>query len=178
MCGACHDQVDIQDATWRAFPYEEPIRTLATGLKYHDRTRWAHLLGAWAATRLEAPVRAFAPDCITPMPLHWRRLLFKRGYNQSALLARVLAKRLGVPLDTRGLRRARATPPQTGLSRRARLRNVRGAFAVRDDRFMGRRVLLIDDVMTTGATTFEAARVLKRAGAAQVAVACMARTQK
>jgi len=114
---------------------------------------------------------------IVPVPLHRLRLLTRR-YNQSALLARTLSRRSGVPLIVDGLVRHRSTPPQTRLPRTQRLRNVRGAFAVpakHRARIGDRKILLVDDVMTTGATAEACAKALLRAGAARIDVLTLAR---
>ncbi|MGH7865403.1 MAG: double zinc ribbon domain-containing protein [Candidatus Binataceae bacterium] len=114
-------------------------------------------------------------DVIVPVPLHRRRLL-ERGFNQAALLAAEVARRLDRPLDVRSLRRVRATSAQTARDLEERRRNVRGAFAVPDPaRIQAMRVLLVDDVMTTGATVEECARALLRAGAKSVDVFTLAR---
>jgi ComF family protein len=114
-------------------------------------------------------------DVVIPVPLHHRRLWW-RGFNQAALLAMTIARRLERPLDVKSLLRSKMTTPQTSQDYDARRRNVRRAFAVaRPTRIKGKRILLIDDVMTTGATVDECARVLMVAGAARVAVLTLAR---
>ncbi len=116
-----------------------------------------------------------AYDVVIPVPLHRARLRW-RGFNQAALLGAALARRLKCPLDVATLTRVRATPPQTARDRAQRTRNVRDAFAVRrPSRVVGRRVLLVDDVMTTGATADECARVLRAAGARKIDVLTLAR---
>jgi ComF family protein len=114
-------------------------------------------------------------DVVIPVPLHRSRLRW-RGFNQAALLGAALARRLDCPLDVSSLSRVRSTPPQTARDRSQRARNVRDAFAVRRPaRVAGRRVLLVDDVMTTGATANECARVLRAAGARRIDVLTLAR---
>ena len=114
-------------------------------------------------------------DVIVPVPLHWRRLYW-RGFNQAALLARLLARTMALPVDATSLKRVRATVSQTAHTRQERRRNVRGAFAVRrSERVAGKRILLVDDVITTGATADECARVLKASGALEVDVFALAR---
>jgi len=115
-------------------------------------------------------------DVIVPVPLHRWRLL-QRRFNQAALLAAEVSRLTRVPCDPLLLRRTRATPRQVGLARSERARNMVGVFAVAGDheaRLAGRRVVLVDDVITTGATVEAAARVLKRAGAARVDVLALA----
>lgn len=114
-------------------------------------------------------------DVVIPVPLHRARLRW-RGFNQAALLGAALARRLGCPLDVATLARVRPTPPQTARDHAGRARNVRRAFKVRRPaRVAGRRVLLVDDVMTTGATANECARVLRAAGARRIDVLTLAR---
>lgn len=130
------------------------------------------LLGElWCAALGERPPPA--ADCLVPVPLAPGRLR-ERGYNQALELARPLAKQLQLPLRWQSLRRIRATAPQSGLDRKARARNLRGAFAA-DPALRGQRVLLIDDVMTTGATLAACARSLRRVGVVTVEVWALAR---
>jgi ComF family protein len=123
----------------------------------------------------DLPVAAADYDVVIPVPLHWRRLWW-RGFNQAALLAAEVARRLDLPLDTTAMARRRFTTPQTSRHHDERIRNVRRAFAVTNhQRIKHRRVLLVDDVMTTGATVDECARVLLAAGATVVDVFTLAR---
>ncbi len=123
----------------------------------------------------ELPYSSTDCDVVIPVPLHPRRLWW-RGFNQAALLAMTISRRLDKPLDLDALMRSRMTTPQTSQDHDARRRNVRRAFSVaRPARIKGLRILLIDDVMTTGATVDECARVLIAAGAARVEVLTLAR---
>ena len=134
-------------------------------------------LGRALAEYLDAapPIDAGAYDVVIPVPLHRSRLRW-RGFNQAALLGAALARRLKCLLDAATLARVRSTPPQTARDRTQRARNVSNAFAVRRPaRVAGRRILLVDDVMTTGATADECARVLRAAGARRVDVLTLAR---
>ena len=116
-------------------------------------------------------------DAIVPVPLHWQRR-WRRGFNQSALLARFLARRKAIPM-VQALKRVRYTPTQTGLSNTGRRKNVAAAFdAVRRRSVSGRRILLVDDVMTTGSTAASCAAVLRRAGAASITLLTVARADR
>lgn len=115
------------------------------------------------------------PVLVIPLPLAPKRLA-ERGFNQAALLGAQVSKILGLRFEARGMLRVRETPPQTGLNREARLKNVRGAFDC-TQRLAG-HVAIVDDVMTTGATLSEAAKVLKKAGAARVSAWVIARATK
>ena len=121
------------------------------------------------------PISSSDYDLVVPVPLHWRRLWW-RGFNQAAILAEEIARRLQLPLDAASFARKRSTTSQTARHHDERLRNVRRAFVVLDaKRIRGRRILLIDDVMTTGATVNECARTLIAGGAASVDVFTLAR---
>jgi ComF family protein len=154
-----------------ALRYQEPTSDIIHRFKYEGyfalgRPLAALMIAAWP--RWQSP-----PDLILPIPLHDRRRR-QRGYNQSELLARPLGQALGIPVETASLRRTRPTIPQVGLGPDERRENVRGAFAAGPG-VAGRRVLLIDDVLTTGATMSAAAEALLAAGAAGVAAYCLAR---
>lgn len=158
--------------------YDGASRPLILAFKHADRTYAAPAFGEWLA-RVGAPLLADA-DLIAPVPLHrWR--LFRRRYNQSALLARALAGVAGLNAVCDLLERTRSTPSQGGMSRNGRIANVAGAFRLRPRRkslVAGRRIVLVDDVLTTGATVSECARVLMRAGASRVDVVTLARVVK
>ena len=158
-----------------AVRYDDVARTLVHALKYQDRTDLAPAMGRWMA-RAGCELLADA-DLLVPVPLHWRRG-WSRRYNQSGALARVIKRQTGVRLVSEALRRVRPTQQQIGLSRPQRASNVQGAFKVAPDRaadIQGRRVVLIDDVLTSGATTDACARALLRAKAASVDVLVFAR---
>ena len=158
-----------------AVRYDDVARTLVHALKYQDRTDLAPAMGRWMA-RAGKELLADA-DALVPVPLHWKRG-WSRRYNQSGALARVISRQSGVKVASEALRRVRATEQQIGLSRTQRASNVQGAFKVAADRMadiQGRRVILIDDVLTTGATVDACARALLRAKAAQVDVLTFAR---
>ena len=158
-----------------AVRYDEIARTLVHALKYGDRLELAPLMGRWMA-RAGHELLAQA-DAIVPVPLHWRRLWMRR-FNQSTLLAKTLSHTNGIPLAERALKRVKATAQQVGLSKTERAQNVQGAFRVFPDgkaAVAGRRLILVDDVLTSGATVDACARALLRAGAANVDVLVFAR---
>jgi ComF family protein len=158
-----------------AVRFDDVARTLVHALKYGDRLDLAPMMGRWMATAGRS-LTAEA-DAIIPVPLHWRRY-WARRFNQSALLAEAIAKASQVPLALGALKRVKATPQQVGLSQAARALNVQGAFRVSPTgkaAIAGRRLILVDDVITTGATIDACARALLRAGAAEVNVLTFAR---
>ncbi|HVV42784.1 MAG TPA: ComF family protein [Nitrobacter sp.] len=158
-----------------AVRYDDVAKVLVHALKYQDRTDLAPAMGRWMA-RAGRELLADA-DVMVPVPLHWRRG-WSRRYNQSGALARIIAEQASVSVAADALRRVRPTQQQVGLSRSDRARNVQGAFKVSPDRMVqvqGRRVVLIDDVLTSGATVDACARALLRAKAAEVDVLVFAR---
>ncbi len=176
LCGACAAEPPAWDRARAAFRYDDGSRRLILGFKHADRTDIAPAFGRWLA-RAAGDLLDDAP-VIAPVPLHRWRLL-RRGYNQVALLAHALGRETGLPVVPDLLQRVRATASQQGLSGRARQENVTSrAFRVHPwqrKRPAGRRILLVDDVLTTGATASACARVLHQAGAAGVDVLTLAR---
>jgi ComF family protein len=158
------------DRARAAVRYDDVAGSLVHQFKYGDRLDLAPMMGRWMA-RAGRELLADA-DALIPVPLHWRRL-WARRFNQSATLAGAISALSGVPVVHGGLKRMRATPQQVGLSKAERADNVQGVFRVADDRkadIAGRRFVLIDDVLTSGATVDACARTLLRAGAAHVDV--------
>jgi len=152
-----------------------PARLIVHRLKYYDRLEVARPVGRWMARA----GRELLDDCdlLAPVPMHRLRLL-GRKHNQAALLAKAISRETGVPAAMRALERVKATPPQVGLSKAQRATNLQGAFKVGDAGRMvvlDKRIVLVDDVMTSGATANAAARVLLRAGARRVDVLTFAR---
>lgn len=178
VCAACIAEPPDFDSARAAVVYGESAHKLIVSFKYSDRTDLTPLFARWLA-RAGAPL--LAPDVLlVPAPLHRSRLLSRR-YNQAAALANALARLTGLAVEPMLLKRTRATPPQASLPREARRRNVAGAFAVRREKAAiaaGRRIILIDDVLTTGATLSASARALKKAGAANVAALVIARVAR
>jgi len=175
LCAACRRRLPDFARARAVFAYDDVSRGLILSFKHADRIHGAPAFGRWLA-RAGAALTPDA-DLIVPVPLHrWR--LFARRYNQSALLAHALGRAVDRPVAVDLLVRRRRTPPQGRLSRSARIRNMRGAFAVRPRwraRLRGARILLVDDVLTTGATAEACARALVRAGANAVDVLTLAR---
>jgi len=158
-----------------AVRYDDIAKTLVHALKYQDRTDLAPTMGRWMA-RAGSELLADA-DLLVPVPLHWRRA-WSRRYNQSGALAVTIARGSGTAIASDALQRVRPTQRQVGLSRSERTANVQGAFAVPPDRAAavnGRHIVLIDDVLTSGATVDACARALLRAKARQVDVLVFAR---
>ncbi len=178
-CGACRRRPPAYDRLLSAWSYQPPLDAVLTGLKF----RRLEYLGTQLGREVAGLLRTEAADCdlVVPVPLHWRRYL-GRGYNQAAVIARSLAAELGLPMAG-VLGRRRATPAQSRLSRAERRRNLDDAFALRQRPWAGvattctgRRVLLVDDVTTTGTTLQTAAACLRRAGAVTVTALTVART--
>jgi ComF family protein len=173
-CSLCRLGLTGFDTAYTFGSYEETLRELIHLFKYTGVRPLAKPLGALLARAIPREHRF---DLVIPMPLHWKKR-WSRGYNQSELLAREIARRWGVPV-AQVIRRVKPTLPQAGLSNSKRRLNVRGAFRLRKGKNLhGLRVLLIDDVLTTGATASACAAVLKRAGASRVAIATVARTDR
>lgn len=173
VCAACAGRPPSWDKARAVMRYDKHSRQLVLSLKHGDRTHLAGALGRWM--RRAGGEMLDGADLIVPVPLHWSRL-YARRYNQAGLLAHAIHAAGGPPVAPDWLVRRRKTPSQGHLGPLARARNVRGAFAVRPGRSVrGKRLVIVDDVMTTGATAEECARVLRRAGAEYVGVLTLAR---
>lgn len=181
VCGPCLARPPrfARAWAWAYFPREEaeehPLRRAVHQFKYGRKVSLGKPLGRLMARGCREFLRECVADRIVPVPLHPRRLRW-RGFNQALLLARQLSRSYGIPADPFTLLRVKETPPQTQLNEEERRRNVRGAFGVAAGRSIeGARILLVDDVYTSGATVNECSRTLRRAGAADVSVVTLAR---
>lgn len=165
MCGACLHRPPPLDGVRAAFVYAEPLDRLLPRFKFHHDLAAGALLSALMVQALRRDPPADWPDALVPVPLHRARLR-QRGYDQALELARPLARSCGLPLRADLLQRVHATRAQSELDAAARRRNLRRVFEVRGG--VPAHVVLVDDVMTTGATLEAAARALRRAGVARV----------
>lgn len=172
-CGPCRTDPPLFDTARAYGPYEGTLKEALHLFKYSHKMALAIPL----AERMAVRMAEFPPvDALLAVPLHPRRLR-RRGFNQSLLLAQALSQRAGMPLLADALQRVRRTRPQIGLDDQERKRNVRGAFAViQPERIAEKRLLLVDDVLTTGATADECARVLRKEGAGSVHLLTAARS--
>ena len=183
-CGECLEREPPFDTAFAPYLYGHPFDLLLTKLKFGHSLAAGRVLAELWGTALrkalaDATVTAL-PEAIVPVPLHAARLR-ERGYNQALELAKPIAREFGIALAPDLLRRTRATPAQSNLDAATRRKNLRGAFAVETRRStppMPAHVVLLDDVMTTGATLRECARTLKRAGIARVDVWALARAPR
>ena len=173
VCAECARETRSWDRARAVLRYDKNSRHLVLALKHGDRTHLAAAFGRWMH-RVGGEVLSGA-DLLVPVPLHWTRL-FQRRYNQAALLAQAIASAGGPRVAVDWLVRRRRTPSQGRLGPAARSRNVQAAFAMRRGRSVaGKRVVVVDDVMTSGATLEECARVLRRAGAKSIGALVLAR---
>jgi ComF family protein len=174
-CGKCLTVKLPFNFARSGFIYDGAVAESIHRFKYSGKIILANPLGALMASHAEA--LKLKPDVVVPVPLHGKRLK-ARGFNQSLMLARAVAKRLGVKTDWAGLKRTKPTLPQIGLKHNERAENVAGAFEViTPSLFKSKKVLLIDDVFTTGATITECAKTLKKSGA-EVSILTLARVVK
>ena len=172
-CGTCLQHPPAFDATVAAFSYAFPADALLRAFKYREQLQIAILVANNLVPALTTRPR---PDLVIPMPLHPQRLR-QRGFNQAAEIAVRIGCALDIPLATNAVIRVRHTDPQAGLPLDKRKRNIRGAFAATQD-LSGKKVAIVDDVMTSGASLDELAKTIKAAGAASVECWIAARTPK
>lgn len=173
LCSQCQQHPPRFDLCLAPLRYQYPVDFLIQQFKFHHHLVYGHLLTVILESFIRKQRHLPPPDCIAAVPLHPSRLR-ERGFNQSHIMARHLAKRLAIPYVNDMLVRQRATQTQSQLDARQRHRNVRQAFQVTQD-VSERHIVLIDDVVTTGATVNEISQLLKKQGAAHVEVWCIAR---
>ena len=174
LCGSCQRRSPPYQTGTAPLKYEGVVQFLVTGLKFHNRMAHARLLGGLLTRSLGELATGERPELILPVPLHPARQR-ARGFNQALEIVRGPARRLGIALDCECCIRIRPTSPQSGLDAKQRRRNLRGAFKLRK-RPAADHVVLFDDVITTGNTVAELARVLKQSGVPRVDVWAVART--
>ncbi|MGE5154249.1 MAG: ComF family protein [Bdellovibrio bacteriovorus] len=173
LCGSCQRRAPRYDRCIAALRYATPVPALVGAAKFRGRLNAARLLGQVLAEAVRGAGEPL-PEVLVPVPLHRARLA-ERGYNQALEIARVLGRVLALPMDDGCCERILATLPQAGLDEAKRRHNIRGAFRARSP--LGwRHLAIVDDVVTTGSTVEELARVLRRAGAERIAVWAVART--
>jgi ComF family protein len=175
LCGGCITEPPRFTAARSAALFDGPVRELIHRFKYNGRVQLCRPLGLLTGRQLEPFAEAVSADLVIPVPLHLKRLR-QRGFNQAVLLGEILARQWRLPHSRANLQRIRWTEPQINLSAAERVANVRGAFAVSKPLLLkGKRIILVDDVYTTGSTVAECARVLFKAEAAEVCVVTVAR---
>lgn len=173
LCHTCVEHPPSYTRAWTLYPYTPPLQDAIRLLKYQSKVSLATPL---ANLMLNTLPQLDAIDLIIPVPLHHERLC-QREFNQALLLADVIGRHLNISISYTNLVRTASTPPQTSLSRKSRLKNLRHAFIVRHPaQLLNKRILLIDDVFTTGTTVNECAKTLRRSGSADVFVLTLART--
>ena len=173
-CGRCITAPPPYRAARAALRHEGACRDLIHAFKYRGKSQLRRPLGLLTARLLADFSQSCQPDLLVPVPLHRSRLR-SRGFNQSVLLAELLAKQWQIPLQRQLLQRTRATTPQMELTRTERLTNLQGAFKVRDNTLVSdRRIMLVDDVFTTGSTLAACATALLQAGCREVTAVTVA----
>jgi len=180
-CGQCTKASPVYDYCWSPFVYSQPLEWMIQQLKFNQKLNFAPLLSNLMAEKMRQNLQQHLfennkPDIIIPMPLHNRRLK-QRGFNQSHLLIKPIAKILQLPIDLNSCKRVRDTAHQTGKNARQRQQNIKNAFAFNNKRSY-QHVAIFDDVVTTGSSVSELSKVLKRGGVKRVDVWCLARAEK
>lgn len=174
LCGACLRREPPFAAAWAPFLYSHPLDLLEARFKFGRDLAAGRVLAQLMLQQAHSDTTLQLPQLLLCVPLHPQRLR-ERGYNQALELARPLAHGLQIPMDAHALQRQRPTRAQTGLDAKARRRNLRDAFRLRDEHALPGHVAIVDDVMTTGSTLRECARVLRRGGVERVDVWALAR---
>ena len=175
LCGRCLQKLPAFDYGYSLFRYEDDVIGLVHQLKFAEKISYARSIGEMLLTKIEREVlpEQGRPDCLLPVPLHRSRLR-QRGFNQSMEISRIIAKKLEIPIDYDAVVRQRITVSQTGLNAQQRRKNIKDAFCVVVDNNY-KHVLIIDDVVTTGSTVNELARILKKSKVERVGVLSIAR---
>ena len=174
LCGQCISESPPFDQCLAPLRYEFPINLLVSRFKYRGKFCNGVLLADILLNQILSTQSSEDPDLIVPVPLHWQRQ-FVRGFNQSHWLAKYLGHHLNIPVNDQLLKRCRKTSSQKGLKRKQRQKNLKGAFQVNGD-ITGKRIALVDDVVTTGSTVTEISKLLKKAGAMRIEIWSLART--
>jgi len=173
ICGICREKQFYFSKARASVIYDGSVRECIHFFKYNKKTYLLNTL--FEVLLLPDSLDFLSCDFIVPVPLHWIRQ-YSRGFNQAELIGRKFSKRFNIKLSKTSLKRTRATPSQTGLSLKERTKNIKGAFSVRNSQKLnGKRILLVDDVMTTGATVNECSKVLLQAGVGEILVYTLAR---
>jgi ComF family protein len=174
VCRRCRAKRVYHDGGYSAYIFADPLREIIHLFKYGKKRYFRAFLGELVVDYLREHADMSGYDAIIPVPLHWRRY-YSRGFNQAADLARPLSRHFGIPIVRACLRRVRYTRPQVLLSAEERSTNIKNAFRVtRPGKIAGKNLLLIDDVITSGSTLNECARVLKKSGASTVTLLTLA----
>jgi len=176
LCGVCLQHPPAFDQTLTVFRYAYPLDRLLHQFKYHQQLPWGALLADAWLSRMPVFPASQPPAVLVAMPMHLNRIK-QRGFNHALELAKQLQKQWQVPLRVDGCERVIDTSAQAGMDMKTRTRNLRGAFATQHS-WQGQHVMIVDDVMTTGASMHALAKVFKQAGAAQVTALVLARTLK
>ena len=181
ICGYCTKISPIYDFCWSPFIYSQPLEWMIQQLKFNAKLHFAPLLSNLMEEKIchnppQHLLQINKPEVIIPMPLHNRRLKL-RGFNQSYLLIKPVAKRLDLPIDLNSCERVRDTEHQTGKNARQRQQNIKNAF-VFNNKHSYQHVAIFDDVVTTGSSVSELSKELKKGGVKRVDVWCLARSEK
>jgi ComF family protein len=173
ICGKCLKRKPIFDKTFALFHYQTPIIQMISQLKFNQQLGVSKILGDLMANHLSPSQKL---ECIIPVPLHNKRLK-ERGFNQALEIAKPISKKLQIPINIKSCKRIRNTEHQTAIPAKLRKRNVRNAFQV-IKLLRAKHIVILDDVMTTGNTVSELARILRHKGVEKIDVWCCARTDK
>ena len=173
LCGDCEGHTFYVERGAALYPYNEWMQKAVRNIKYQGELAGCSYFGKQMAERYRSWLEQISPEVIVPVPIHEKKMRF-RGFNQAALLAKEVGERLEIPVEENYLIRTENTSPQKGLGRTERMRNLQSGFQVHDE-VSGRyhRILLVDDIYTTGATLEACARALKKAGTERIYFLCL-----